>query len=172
MVQVNQTTMTQQEKVIQVFNDLLKGGDTTTLDVKLELREQYPIEYWTQDFVSQVISNYVDDNHTITYSDNGQYRVYKLKSTIPLPSIKTYSFTTKDGVKIEADTWLAVVETAMKLGENIHWSQSKQQFFGLWELQDNHLLNIIRRDTEGLSAKEYANYMQTNPYALELYSRH
>lgn len=170
MVQENQTTMTQQEKIIDIFLDLLKEGDTTTLDVKLELREQYPTEYWAQELVSRVISNYVDDSDEISFRDNGHYREYY--RNLPKVSPTKYSFTTKDGVKLEADTWLTIVETARKLNQEIHWSQSKQKFFALWELQDNHLLNIIRRDTEGLSAKEYANYMQTNPYALELYSRH
>ena len=163
---------TQKEKVITVFTELLKQGVTTTLDVKLELRERYPTEYWTQDFISVVITDYVDDSTDIGFVDNGTFREYSLLPAFTPPPLTMYSFVTKDGIKIEANTWLAVVETAMKLGEKIHWSKSKGKFFALWELQDNHLLNIIRKDTEGLSAKEYAKYMIENPYALELYSRH
>ena len=164
--------MNQQDKVIKVFLDLLNEANTTSLDVKNELRNKYPSEHWTQDYVSAELLSYCFRNDTVVwFTDNGLYREYSLvvKKVV---NTEKYSFTTKKGIKIEADTWLDIVETARQLGEDTHWSNSKKKFFGLWELQDNHLMNIIRKETEGLSAKDYAKYMTESPYAKELYTRH
>ena len=69
--------MTQQDKVIKVFLDLLSKGEVTTLDVKLKLRADYPMEYWTQDFISVVLADYQDENDTqVGFRDNGHYRTY------------------------------------------------------------------------------------------------
>lgn len=171
MVQINYI-MNQQDKVIKVFIDLLNEGTTTSLDVKNELRDKYPSEHWTQDFISMIMIDYSYNNdNRILFTDNGLYREYSLvvKKVV---NTEKYSFTTKKGIRIEADTWLDIVETARQLGDDIHWSNSKKKFFGLWELQDNHLMNIIRKETEGLSAKDYAKYMTESPYAKELYTRH
>ena len=86
---------TQKEKVITVFTELLNRGITTTLDVKLELRERYPTQYWTQDFISIVITDYVDDSTDIGFVDNGTFREYSLLPAVTPPPLTKYSFVRK-----------------------------------------------------------------------------
>lgn len=168
--------MTQQDKVIKVFLDLLNKGSVTTLDVKLKLRDDYSTEYWTQDFVSVVLSDYQDDNDTqISFNDNGHFRTYyktllQTKVT-PISAISTYSYTTNSGVVLTHDNPEVIVNIAKQLGEIVHWSESKKSFIPVNQMQENYLLNTIWKKTDGFSPKEFANFIQTSPYVSELLSR-
>lgn len=163
--------MTQQQ-VEQVFAELLTKGSTTTLDVKNKLREKYPLEDWNQQFVSTCCHEYYEELDNIDYHSNGTHRIYYLVS-VPSAS-KSYQYTTSTGVKLETKTWIEMVDTASLLGENIHWSHSKQQFMGIWEMEDHHILNAIKLylDENKLSPGEFAHWLQTSPYIKELVTRH
>lgn len=167
--------MTQQDKVIKVFLDLLSKGEVTTLDVKLKLRADYPAN-WTQDFVSIVIADYQDENDTqVGFRDNGHYRTYyKIKPTayIGTPVKDSYSYTTQSGAVITHDNPQTLEEILKALGEIVHWSESKKTFIPIREMQENHLLNTIWKKTDGFSPKEFANFIQTSPYVSELVSRY
>lgn len=169
------TTMnqpTQQFLVEKVFQELLNQGSTTTLDVKNKLRKDYPNLIWEQNFVSTCCMEYYEDSNNIEFINNGTYREYYLNAQ-PINTEKEYSYTSSTGVTIKADTWLKVVETAFKLGDKIHWSQSKQQFMGIWEMDSAHILNTINLylDDNKLSPKEFTNFVQSSPYVKELVSR-
>lgn len=168
--------MTQQDKVIKVFLDLLNKGDVTTLDVKLKLRAEYSPQCWTQDFVSLVIADYQNANYNqIEFRDNGYYRTYyKVKPTayIETPAKTPYSYTTKSGAVITHDNQYTLEEILKALGEVVHWSKSKKVFIPISEMQENHLLNTIWKKTDGFSPKEFANFIQTSPYVSELVSRY
>lgn len=169
---LNYFKMNQTQLVIDTFNDLLQHGDVTTLDVKLFLRAKFPTETWTQNFVSSVLIDYEEDNAQIGFKDNGTFRIYFLHPAPPMFRSTPYSYTTSKGIKIEANTWLDVMETALKLGDKIHWSQSKKKFFMLHELQENHLLNIIWKETSEMTPKEVAEFLQTSSYVKELIRRY
>lgn len=168
--------MSQTDKVIKAFLDLLNKGDVTTLDVKLKLRADYPLEYWTQDTISVILADYQDDNDTqLGFRDNGHYREYfKIKVTayIGTPTKTIYSYTTKSGAVITHDNQYTLEGILKALGEVIHWSESKKAFIPVSEMQENHLLNTIYKKTDGFSPKEFANFIQTSPYVSELVSRY
>lgn len=169
-------SMTQQDKVIKVFLDLLSKGEVTTLDVKLKLRADYPTEYWTQDFISVVLADYQDENDTqVGFRDNGHYRTYyKIMVTayIGTPAKTSYSYTTQSGAVITHDNQYTLEGILKALGEVVHWSESKKCFIPVREMQENHLLNTIWKKTDGFSPKEFANFIQTSPYVSELVSRY
>jgi hypothetical protein len=169
--------MTQQDKVIKVFLDLLNKGSVTTLDVKLKLRDDYFTEYWNQDFVSVVLSDYQNANDTqIRFDDNGHFRTYYktlLQAKItPVSSSSTYSYTTNSGAVLTHNNPDVIVNIARQLGEIVHWSESKKSFVTISEMHENHLLNTIWKKTEGLSPKEFADFLSESPYVQELLLRY
>lgn len=167
--------MNQTDRVILAFNSLLNSGDTTTLDVKLKLRKEYPEEYWVQDFVSMVILEYQDmHENTIGIKDNGHYRTYYRRlvgiQTVLTPS--EYTYTTKDGATVSHKNQ-EVLETLLNsMGEVVHYSQSRKCFMRISDMQENHLLNTIYKKTDGFSPKEFAEFLQSSPYIKELVSRY
>lgn len=72
----NVITRLKQGHISAVVLQLLEANNTvTTLEVKNELRRQYPEFAWVQ----KEISEYMNDMHLagdLTYEDNGTYRVY------------------------------------------------------------------------------------------------
>ena len=168
--------MTQQDKVIKVFLDLLSKEDTTTLDVKLKLRKKYPTEYWTQDFISVILADYQDGNDTqVGFRDNGHYRTYyniKVTACIGTSAKTSYSYTTQSGAIITHDNQYTLEGILKALGEVVHWSESKKCFIPVREMQENYLLNTIWKKADGFSPKEFANFIQTSPYVSELVSRY
>lgn len=69
------------EACLLVAKQLAKANNTvTTLEVKQELRRDYPYYFWTQDTVSSYMSQFAGDG-IFTYSDNGTFRTYSLVST-------------------------------------------------------------------------------------------
>lgn len=167
---MNQPT---QQQVEQVFQELLNQGHTTTLDVKNKLREKFPNQIWEQHFVSTCCLEYYENSDNIEFINNGIYREYYLNTT-PVLATKEYSYTSSTGITIKADTWLKIIETALKLGDKIHWSQSKQQFIGIWEMDSHHILNTIKLylDENDLSPQDFAQFVQTSRYVKELVSRY
>lgn len=172
-------TITEIENAIQsVFHSLLSQGNTTTLDVKLELRKIYPTQYWTQDLVSHYCSMYQKSSpQSIGYTDNGAYREYYFISSYPTKnqsnqSRKTYSYTSSTGVTVSSDSPQILMQTAKQLGDTIHYSKTKDKFEPISLIQENHLLNIIFKETGDLDPNEYAYYIQESPYIKELITRY
>jgi hypothetical protein len=65
---------------LQVAKDLAKANNTiTTLEIKLELRRDYPYYYWDQSTVSSYMDQFAGDG-LFTYKDAGTYRIYSLAS--------------------------------------------------------------------------------------------
>jgi len=85
-----------------------------------------------------------------------------------------YSYKTKSGVTIQADTWIQVINTASQLGDVIHWSQNEGKFYALWEMNEQHLYNVIklRLDEGRFNPSEFANFIKESPYVKELLSRY
>lgn len=167
-------TMNQQQLVEQVFQTLLNQGPTTTLDVKNKLRQDYPDLVWDQNFVSTCCREYQEESdysNFIDFTNNGTYREYYL--IVPTQSAKEYSYTTADGVTIKANNWYNVLETAAKLGHKIHWSQTKQQFYSIDQMESHHILNTIKLHLEESrpNPEEFATFVQTSPYVKELVKR-
>jgi hypothetical protein len=63
---------------LTVATSLAKANNTvTTLEIKTELRRDYPYFFWTQDTVSKFMDQLAGDG-VFTYTDNGTYRTYSL----------------------------------------------------------------------------------------------
>ena len=172
MVQIN--NMTQLQKLEQTFYILVNQGPTTTLDVKLKLRNEYPDETWNQDFISYNLAVIEGKDSNITFHDNGTYRTYmSINDSILNQSPKSvYTYTTSTGITLTTTTWLDMVEAAAKLGDKVHWSTSKEKFIGLYEMHENHLLNAIYKLADDMGPKEFAEFLQTSPYIKELTGRY
>jgi hypothetical protein len=66
------------DAVLKVAKELAKANNTvTTLEIKTELRRDYPYYFWTQDIVSKYMDQLAGDG-IFTYTDNGTYRIYSL----------------------------------------------------------------------------------------------
>lgn len=165
---------TQQFLVEKVFQELLNQGSTTSFDVKNKLRKDYSNLKWNQDFVSKCCLEYQDESDNIGYFNNGQYREYYLNTTPEAPEAPEYFYVTNDNVKLTATNGQSVVDAAAKLGEHIHWSKTKQQFYPIAEMESHHILNVIwlHLDEQKLTPEEFVEFVQTSPYVLELISRY
>lgn len=66
------------DAVLTVATALAKANNTvTTLEIKVELRRDYPYYYWTQDVVSDFMNQLAGDG-VFTFTDNGTHRIYSL----------------------------------------------------------------------------------------------
>lgn len=66
------------DAVLTVAKQLAKANNTvTTLEIKTELRRDYPYYYWTQQAVSDFMAQLAGDG-IFTFTDNGIYRIYSL----------------------------------------------------------------------------------------------
>ena len=74
--------------VLDTAKQLCKANNTvTTLEIKTELRRDYPYYYWDQQTVSNYMAQLAGDG-LFTYTDNGTYRTYSL---VGKPATKTIS---------------------------------------------------------------------------------
>ncbi len=72
------TMKAMKDAVLKVAQDLAKANNTvTTLEIKNELRRDYPYYFWTQDIVSKYMDQLAGDG-VFSYTDNGTYRIYSL----------------------------------------------------------------------------------------------
>jgi len=64
----------------EVIANLFRANNSvTTLEIKTELRTQYPEMYWSQNYVSDLMAAGVGgDEPMFTFTDNGTYRTYSL----------------------------------------------------------------------------------------------
>lgn len=77
------TMKAMKDACLTVAYQLAKANNTvTTLEIKTELRRDYPYFYWTQDAVSKIMDSLAGDG-IFTYKDNGTYRIYSLASAAP-----------------------------------------------------------------------------------------
>lgn len=157
--------MNKKELIRTTFLVLLNQGETTTLDVKNKLREQYPEESWTQKYISECCSQIYSELPYIDFKDNGTYREYYLVGSEQTPLM--YSFTTKrgQGVTLFAKDPETIVEAARELGELIHYSKSKDTFMYLSEMNPQHLYNAIRIDLDEKvhNPTELISYLNNSP---------
>lgn len=66
------------DAVLATAKSLAKANNTvTTLEIKNELRRDYPYYFWTQDIVSNFMDQLAGDG-LFNYTDNGTYRTYSL----------------------------------------------------------------------------------------------
>lgn len=73
-----ETMKAMKDAVLTVAKGLCKANNTvTTLEVKVELRRDYPYYFWTQQTVSDYMSQLAGDG-ILTYTDNGTYRTCSL----------------------------------------------------------------------------------------------
>lgn len=99
-VNPNQVTLKQtnmkamKDAVLGTAKDLLKANNTvTTLEIKGQLRKDYPYYYWDQSTVSKYMNGFAGDG-IFSYTDNGTYRTYSLvnvtkKAPVIKPTTKT-----------------------------------------------------------------------------------
>lgn len=154
--------------IIDEFNNQIKAkGLTTTLEVKQSLIRNFPNFQWTQEQVSQVLNLYSTKNNLVGFNDNGTYRTYFF--TIPT-SPKQYTFEV-DGIKITGSKEY-ILDTFSRLDKAVHFSQSKDHFVLLSEIQDNHLFNIIKNQIDDISDEEdLYEFITDNQYVSEFVSR-
>lgn len=77
----NNTMKAMKDAVLAVAKSLAKANNTvTTLEIKTELRRDYPYYFWTQKAVSDYMDQLAGDG-VFTYKDNGTYRIYSLTKT-------------------------------------------------------------------------------------------
>lgn len=91
--QINNTDMKQmRQAVLDTAKSLCKANNTvTTLEIKQELRRDYPYFYWDQSTVSKYMDSLAGDG-IFKYTDNGTYRTYSLANQ---PSTKRLAKVTK-----------------------------------------------------------------------------
>ena len=94
-VTLKQTTMkAMKDAVLGTAKDLLRANNTvTTLEIKGQLRKDYPYYYWDQSTVSKYMNGFAGDG-IFSYTDNGTYRTYSLvnvtkKAPVIKPTTKT-----------------------------------------------------------------------------------
>jgi len=165
MVQV----ISQMDQIIidEFLNQVETGGCTTTLDVKNALVASHPDLPWSQTLVSGTLNLYANQNSNVNFSDNGTYRTYFF--TIPT-SPKQYTFEV-DGIKITGSKEY-ILDTFSRLDKAVHFSQSKDHFVLLSEIQDNHLFNIIKNQIDDISDEEdLYEFITDNQYVSEFVSR-
>lgn len=86
---------------------------TTTLELKLQLRKDYPNFYWNQDKVSKLMDEFATKGN-FTYTDNGTYRTYS-DPTIKIAKVRTKRAKTVTPLVFVAKvTKKAVVKKAVK----------------------------------------------------------
>lgn len=75
---INNKMKAMKDAVLKVAQDLAKANNTvTTLEIKTELRRDYPYYFWDQKTVSAYMDQLAGDG-LFTYTDNGTYRIYSL----------------------------------------------------------------------------------------------
>lgn len=108
-------------------DDLLKANNTvTTLEIKGELRKNYPEFYWVQRDISVIMDNFYANGY-YDYFDTGTYRIYS-KPT-PTTSKSTTSTTTTNVVLKQSKSNQKVKISKTKALELIQNSNGK--FFGV-----------------------------------------
>jgi len=74
----NDNMKAMKDAVLKVAQTLAKANNTvTTLEIKNELRRDYPYYFWTQLIVSTYMDQLAGDG-LFSYTDNGTYRIYSL----------------------------------------------------------------------------------------------
>lgn len=91
-VEQNQVTLkttnmkAMKDAVLSTAKTLAKANNTvTTLEIKTELRRDFPYYFWTQDIVSKYMDQLAGDG-LFDYTDNGTYRIYRLAGVKSLVS--------------------------------------------------------------------------------------
>lgn len=82
----------------RIHHILDQNNDLTTLGLKNELRNTYPYISWTQETISKWLNNH-HEKLKLTYSDNGQFRVYTKKK-----SKKSNRISKSDAIKLIQST--------------------------------------------------------------------
>lgn len=122
-VKLKQTDMkAMKDAVLAVAKSLAKANNTmTTLEIKTELRRDYPYYFWTQKVVSDYMDQFAGDG-VFTYKDNGTYRIYSLtktKATAGPVSKSIVSVTTSTGGGIaKVSGAVATKKAAVKKSKN------------------------------------------------------
>lgn len=170
---VNLKIMNKDQIIIQTAKRLIQeNGQTTTLEVKNELRRLFTEEDWYQSEVSQTLIDWEAFEVGYMFSDNGDYRTYFFVDSVTPSISETYTF--PNGIKITGSIE-QIIEMGDKLGYPLHYSSSKRKFFLLEELQINHLSNILTNEIENMSnkydTKTFVEKLATNKYSKELLSR-
>ena len=84
----------QKIRLIQRVCDLMiaRCGSTTTLDVKIHLRNKYPNEKWFQGDISEILGDYQENSTTLEFDDTGVYRLYKHDNLEKVSKTKAIDF--------------------------------------------------------------------------------
>jgi len=111
------------DAVLTVAQSLAKAKNTvTTLEIKIELRRDYPYYFWTQ----QIVSDYMDQlagDGLFTYTDNGTYRIYSL---VGAAKVSTPAKTLTKTVVAGKGTANVVVNSKSSKGKSINQSRLLQ----------------------------------------------
>jgi len=76
-VKSSKMTKTMQDAAFKTVKQLLVANNTvTTLELKNQLRKDYPLYFWTQSIVSGIVQDFVDNGKLTIVDDNGTYRTY------------------------------------------------------------------------------------------------
>lgn len=104
------------DAVLSTAKTLAKANNTvTTLEIKTELRRDYPYYFWTQDVVSKYMDQLAGDG-LFTYTDNGTYRIYKLAGKTAAPTSSSTSVFAKVSGKISTKTSKPIARSKSRRG--------------------------------------------------------
>lgn len=165
--------MNKDQIIIQTTKRLIReNGQTTTLEVKNELRRLFTEEEWYQEEVSKALMDWEAYEVGYTFSDNGVYRTYFAVDSVTPSVSETYTF--PNGIKITGSIE-QIIEMGDKLGYPLHYSSSKAELILLKDLHINHLGNITINEVEDIlnkyDTKTVIEKIATNKYAKEILSR-
>lgn len=153
------------DAVLNTAKQLLVPHNTvTTLELKLQLRKDYPLFYWNQVTVSQHMDEFAKKG-VFTYADNGTYRVY---SDPTLVIVKVNKRKTKVAVPV-AKTTPIVKTTKTKLP-----SITRNKALNLMQNNKGHFFTALFVKKDGTDRKincQYqsvtaAGYIQVTDMAL------
>lgn len=100
---------------LAVATQLAKANNTvTTLEIKNELRRDYPYYFWTQDAVSKIMDSLAGDG-VFSYTDNGTYRTYRLAKAVTKTPVKV-SKTLSKSITVKAGKNTANTVSVVSLG--------------------------------------------------------
>lgn len=103
------------DAVLTVATALAKANNTvTTLEIKTELRRDYPYYFWTQDVVSKYMDQLAGDG-VFTYTDNGTFRTYSLANQKRRVATAPLSKTVKAGRKTANTVSATQTATGLKV---------------------------------------------------------
>lgn len=155
------------DAVLTVAKTLAKANNTvTTLEIKNELRRDYPYYFWTQDVVSAYMAQLAGDG-IFTYKDNGTYRTYSLATGLtvsPNAPTTTGTFSIAPTKKIAKPALPGVLNTRKPKSRTKTITQYEALNYALFS--DFKDITISRRAGDITYSKSEIKMQKKSPYGF------